>query len=311
MMSDRRIDITGLQVLASVLATVTGTVASSYLGIAGTIIGAAVMSVASTAGSAMYKHYLGRTARRLKGLKEAAPIVAHKAAERMTAAGTHARPHHHHNDPPVGQGWPPPGSRLPGFGDEPNSRAASSPGERPGERPGEWPVRETAASPGEAGDRATGGYQDADGVRRLSLSLPFSWLGRLRGRPRWLLGGLAAIGLFAGVVGGITLVELATGKPLEAVVWHRSGSGTTVGGIVGSRPSHSPAPSAPQTKPPGTTSPPSTPGSSPVNSPTPSPTPSSSLPSPPSSGSSSPAPNPSSPAATPASPLPSARPQPS
>src|SRR5580704_12372064 len=88
---ERRFDVTGLQVMASVLATVTGAVAASYLGVAGTIIGAAFMSVASTFGSAIYKHYLGRTAGRLR---EVAPVVAaQRAAERMTA-GTHTRPDH-------------------------------------------------------------------------------------------------------------------------------------------------------------------------------------------------------------------------
>ncbi|HEY2443521.1 MAG TPA: hypothetical protein VGI31_10335, partial [Streptosporangiaceae bacterium] len=83
-MSGRRIEISGTQVVASALATVTGAVASSYLGVAGTVIGAAVMSVASTAGSAVYKHYLGRTARRLR---EAAPVITHRTTQRATAVG--------------------------------------------------------------------------------------------------------------------------------------------------------------------------------------------------------------------------------
>src|SRR6202042_605144 len=43
-----------------------GAIAASSLGIAGTIIGAAVMSLASTVGAAVYKHYLARSNERLR-----------------------------------------------------------------------------------------------------------------------------------------------------------------------------------------------------------------------------------------------------
>lgn len=49
------------QIGGSALAAVTAAVAASYLGVAGTVIGAAVMSVASTVGTAVYTHYLKRT----------------------------------------------------------------------------------------------------------------------------------------------------------------------------------------------------------------------------------------------------------
>src|SRR5579875_2639147 len=65
-MSGRRIDLSATQVIASVLAAVTGAIAASYLGVAGTIIGTAVMSVAGTAGAAIYKHVLGRGQEKLK-----------------------------------------------------------------------------------------------------------------------------------------------------------------------------------------------------------------------------------------------------
>jgi hypothetical protein len=89
--SDRRFEITGTQVVASLLAAITGAIAASYLGIAGTIIGTAVMSVASTAGAAVYKAYLGRTARRLKAK---APVIAQRAAERMTPTSTRGGTQH-------------------------------------------------------------------------------------------------------------------------------------------------------------------------------------------------------------------------
>jgi hypothetical protein len=65
-MSGRRIDVTATQAASSMLATLTGAIAASGLGIGGTIIGAAFMSLASTVGAAVYKHYIGRSNERLR-----------------------------------------------------------------------------------------------------------------------------------------------------------------------------------------------------------------------------------------------------
>jgi hypothetical protein len=63
MMSDRPkgIELNTVQIVASMGAAVTGAVLTSYLGDGGTILGTAVGSGASTAGFAIYKHYLART----------------------------------------------------------------------------------------------------------------------------------------------------------------------------------------------------------------------------------------------------------
>ncbi|MEV4250576.1 hypothetical protein AB0J63_45160 [Streptosporangium canum] len=53
------------QIVGGALATMTAAVAASYLGVAGTVIGAAVMSVGSTVGGAVYTHYLKRTGSQL------------------------------------------------------------------------------------------------------------------------------------------------------------------------------------------------------------------------------------------------------
>src|ERR1700684_2453490 len=81
-MSRPRIDLSGSQVAASVLAAMRGAVAASYLGIAGTIVGAAVMSVASTAVAAVYRHYLARSHERLRA---AAVVIVPRGA--LTKAG--------------------------------------------------------------------------------------------------------------------------------------------------------------------------------------------------------------------------------
>jgi hypothetical protein len=97
-MSGRRMELSATQVIASMLAAVTGAVAASYAGIGGTIIGVAVMSVASTAGSVVYKHYLGRSRERLRSAAVViAPVIAPRAhingsaGHRGRGAGTHAQ----------------------------------------------------------------------------------------------------------------------------------------------------------------------------------------------------------------------------
>src|ERR1700680_4604596 len=66
-MVTRRLSLSSTQVAASVLATLTGAIAASYLGVGGTLAGAAVGSIASTAGTEVYRHYLVRTHERLRG----------------------------------------------------------------------------------------------------------------------------------------------------------------------------------------------------------------------------------------------------
>jgi hypothetical protein len=55
-----RIQLSVVQVVASALAAITATVCASYLGIAGTVIGAAVASVLTVVGNAVYSHSLRR-----------------------------------------------------------------------------------------------------------------------------------------------------------------------------------------------------------------------------------------------------------
>lgn len=60
-----RIQLSANQVIASALAAITATVAASFLGIAGTVIGAAVASVLSVTGNAVYSHSIQRTGDRV------------------------------------------------------------------------------------------------------------------------------------------------------------------------------------------------------------------------------------------------------
>ncbi|MGN9780053.1 hypothetical protein ACTMTF_01410 [Nonomuraea sp. ZG12] len=62
----RKFELTGPQIVGSALAAVTVAVAASYLGVAGTVIGAALMSAGTTVGTAVYTHYLKRTGAKVK-----------------------------------------------------------------------------------------------------------------------------------------------------------------------------------------------------------------------------------------------------
>jgi hypothetical protein len=245
-MSDRRFDMSGVQIAASVLAAISGAVLASYLGVAGTIIGTAVMSVAGTAGTAVYKHYLGRTAGRLKETAKVA--AAHRAAEWMTA-GTRTA---------VMQGQ--------AAGDNDDAEPAG--------------VTEGPVPPGDGGTEPPGeaGRDEADATP------PASWLARWRaavlGWPMWLRLAAASAVVFVCVIGAVSVVEVAAGKPLQTVVWNHKASGTTVGNLVGSRSAKTKSPARRHAKPSGTASSSPAPASSRTGSSSPTPRPSSSSPSP-------------------------------
>ncbi|MFJ1706201.1 hypothetical protein [Kitasatospora sp. NPDC088346] len=68
-----RLDLSVAQVAASALATVVGAVLASELGVYGTIIGAAVVSVGATVGSAFFQHLFRRTGEQLRGAVDRGP----------------------------------------------------------------------------------------------------------------------------------------------------------------------------------------------------------------------------------------------
>jgi len=78
-----RVEISWVQVFGSALAAVTSAVLLSTVGVAGTIIGAAIGSVFATAGSAIYAHYLRMTRAGVAAAQAA-------AAERVNRARTGA-----------------------------------------------------------------------------------------------------------------------------------------------------------------------------------------------------------------------------
>ncbi len=84
-----------------------------------------------------------------------------------------------------------------------------------------------------------------------------------RSRRRWVLLTATVLGVFVITMGLVTAVEAVAGKPLESLIWNRQGSGTTIGGLVGSHPSrpgrthpaHAPSPSVSPSALPASTTP--------------------------------------------------------
>jgi hypothetical protein len=61
-----RVQLSATQLIASALAAVTATIAASYLGISGTVIGAAIASLLTVTGNAVYSHSIHRTRERVR-----------------------------------------------------------------------------------------------------------------------------------------------------------------------------------------------------------------------------------------------------
>jgi hypothetical protein len=277
-MSGRRIELSATQVIASMLAAVTGAIAASYTGITGTVVGVAVASVISTAGAAVYKHYLARSQEKLRS---AAVVIA----PRVRATGLAAH-----------RGRPATAGESAGTASR-TAQAATQPAGQPAGRSlmpdqvatDEFPA--IAAGGGRGGTPAAG--PAGPGGPAGESGGPGRWHGLRR---RWLTWAAAAVAIFVVTMGVITVVEVAAGKPLDALIWGRTSHGTTVSDLTGGQPASRPKPdhTTPAPKPTVTLTvtptPTSTPSPSPSQSSTPSPSPtaSSTSPSPSPSRSSSP-----------------------
>jgi hypothetical protein len=308
-MEGRRIEVSATQVIASVLAAVTGAIAASTLGVAGTIIGTAVMSVASTAIASIYKHYISRSRERLRKAAEAA-----KASERAATfrgrhgtAGAHAVTRtaitNSAADADKTQVFPTVGAtqhrwqdadRANGVGrlDDATRTAGRAAGAaaaaaatgaawaREDDATGVSQVSPAAArrDTGERAADVTGhagppsGGDDESGLHGGNGGPAEEAAGQPRWRRPLALAGIA-IGIFVLAMAGITAFEAIAGKPLDAVVGGKHSSGTTIGSLVGGQGSHTTSHHTGRSPAP---SPSSTPTPSPSSSPGTSPSPSTS-----------------------------------
>ncbi|MWA00032.1 hypothetical protein F8568_006510 [Actinomadura sp. LD22] len=200
-------DVSTTQLIASGVATLVAAVGASYLGVYGTIIGAALMSVVSTAGSAVVKHYLDQGRDQIKDLTHLQAAVLRQGAAEQAAAQARSA------DPTRTVVWPagdPNATRLdlnlpghPSGGGDPNAtRLDRTPAETVAD------ALAAAASP------------DAvrEVVRRSALDATADRL-----KQHWVKLAVSSAAIFAIVIGGITLYEAATGSPLGD-----PGNGTTI-----------------------------------------------------------------------------------
>jgi hypothetical protein len=274
MMSDRpRFELNTVQVVASMGAAVTGAILTSYLGNGGTIVGTAVGAGATTAGFAVYKHYLARTREKV------APVIVEHArhwspgtgsqASRggtPTAPGTADRtvtsPYRAANS---GQGT------APGYGATAGRYASAAPadqaqrwhaGDQHPQDQGDAPTRDLGRSDLERADSQTAQYgpvrmgspgHEGNGGPGTSRDSAAAGAGNghdggpgkhgqasgggigavLRDRPRWFVMAVTAAAVFLVALLVITLIEFGTGKPIDASVWGRKASGTTLGNVTG------------------------------------------------------------------------------
>jgi hypothetical protein len=283
-MEGRRIEVSATQVIASLLAAVTGAIAASTLGVAGTIVGTAVMSVASTAIASIYKHYISRSRERLRKAAEAARASERAAAFRArhgtvgAPAATRTSSTDAAADADKTQVFPAVGTVQHRWQ---NSDRANGVGRHDdATRTGGRTVGGRTAVTGHEGQPPSGGG-DEPGQHRENGGPAAGAASRPRWRHPLALAGIA-VGIFLLAMAGITAFEAIAGKPLDALVGGKHTSGTTIGSLVGGQGSHatshhtgrgpSPSPSSTPT-PSSSTGPSVSPSPSPSTSPSPTPSP--------------------------------------
>ena len=209
-------EISTTQLIASAIATAAAAFGASTLGVYGTIIGAALMSVISTAGSSIAQHYLDQGREQVRELTQKQVAARRRGAAKGAAEqATRADPTRTavwSGDPNATRVDPPPGdpgaTRLdPGAGGDPNATRMD-------------PVETVADSlAAEAGEEAV---QDA--ARRSAWKNTVEWA-----KTHWVKLAVSSGVVFAVVIGGITLYEAATGEPIGK----GGGKGLTVTQVLG------------------------------------------------------------------------------
>ena len=79
-----RLELSGTQITASALAAISSAVAASYLGVAGTVLGAGVGSIIATISTALYQHSLQRTNATLKKVVPVPTVVVRQTPGRRS-----------------------------------------------------------------------------------------------------------------------------------------------------------------------------------------------------------------------------------
>ncbi|XRQ13406.1 hypothetical protein ACN3XK_21725 [Actinomadura welshii] len=238
-------EISTTQLIASAAATAVAAFGASTLGVYGTIIGAALMSVISTAGAAVGQHYLDQGRDQIKELTHLQAAARRRdAAEGAAGRATSADP----TRTAVWQGDPN-ATRLDPGGDPNATRLDPASGGDPNATRMD-PVETVAGSlADEAGEDAVRRV-----VRRSAWKSTAAWA-----RAHWVKLALSSAAVFGIVLGGITLYEAVTGEPIG-----RSDRGLTVTNVLGGGGSGDPEQGPSQNPTGGPGEPGATPGTTPT-----------------------------------------------
>ncbi|WP_406298842.1 hypothetical protein OG948_26440 [Embleya sp. NBC_00888] len=212
----RRIDVNAVQVVGSALAAISSAFLLSTLGVAGTVIGAALASVVATVGSALYAHLFRRTGEQLRDVR-ATLIPPHEGGPSPDPTAVPERP----------TGVADPGSAadetmlLP-VGDytrfEAHARTAPVTGSPSAQR------------------RFGGAGTDAEPVADGTAGDKRVWLARS------LVG---AVLVFVVAMGVVTLTETAIGRSFASLFGHGDAGGSTISRIVDDKPARHDTPKQP------------------------------------------------------------------
>jgi hypothetical protein len=228
-------------VIAGALASISAAVVASYFGVAGTLIGTAVVSVVSSLAAAVYAGLLGASAARVQRANVVQRMSTTVRQPHGTTGGTRIQ-----RDSAAGDGTTAPGGRH------------EVPAE--GEAPGGLPVPGRAVA-GRAGGGVPGQPRGPRGSRG---TLAVDW------RRRWLVIAGVAVVIFAIAIGALTGIEAGLKEPLATAlgVRHRGDASTSIGVAVHSASGGSPTSTVPATSTTGPGAPSSTsqPGQTPPTS---------------------------------------------
>jgi hypothetical protein len=209
----RRIDVNAVQVVGSALAAISSAFLLSTLGVAGTVIGAALASVVATVGSAVYVHLFRKTGEQLRDVR--AQLV-----------------------PPHGGGPDPDPASVP---DRPIGVADRRP-----------PTDETLVLPVGGYAPADHPTALGVGTDFASGPDPDPGPAGSTGKPVWLVRSIvAAVIVFVVAMAAVTLTETALGRSFASLFGHGDKGGSTISHIVNDKPAGHESPKKPVDPTPG------------------------------------------------------------
>jgi hypothetical protein len=213
---DRPNRINPIAIIAGALASLSAAVVASYFGVAGTLIGAAVVSVVSSLAAALYAGLLGRG----QGIVQRTATVVLHVSDRTGQQPTPDRPA---AAPPGGAAGPSNSGEGPAGSPTLAPGSAEGPAGRPTVAPGS---AETAAgSPAPAA--APGTASPSDGSPRARGGIGWPWR-----RSVVVIG--AAVLIFVIAIGAVSGIEAAIKEPISSALGarHKGQARTSVGVAV-------------------------------------------------------------------------------